>query len=94
MNPVPVTPARPRGSLVESGGLSPIASRISSGQWREGDRLKVDARRDGSGLVYRRAAKSLAATPSGPPREVPAEELNGKALAKPVEKPRPVVAGP
>lgn len=82
--------ARPLRALLETEVLFPIASLISSEQLHEGDRLQVDSRRDGSGLVFRRAQKSLAATVGGESQDSrergrPVEPLD---VAAPVSAPR------
>ena len=56
--------ARPLRGLLESEVLFAVANLIGSGQVREGDAMQIDARRDGSGLVFRSQRTSLAAVAS------------------------------
>ncbi len=52
--------ARPLRNLLETEALYAIANLIGSGQVCEGDVIQLDARRDGSGLVFRRAHQAVA----------------------------------
>jgi ATP-dependent Clp protease ATP-binding subunit ClpA len=56
--------ARPLRGLLESEVLFAVANLIGSGQVREGDAIQIDARRDGSGLVFRSQRATLAAVAS------------------------------
>ena len=87
--------ARPLRSLLESEVLFALASLISSGQIKEGDRVQIDARRDASGLVFRRALKSMAAaasTSSSPAKsggEKDAEPVEEQPIQEPLPEPEP-----
>jgi ATP-dependent Clp protease ATP-binding subunit ClpA len=56
--------ARPLRGLLESEVLFAVANLIGSGQVREGSAIQIDARRDGSGLVFRSQRATLAAVAS------------------------------
>jgi len=59
--------ARPLRGLLESEVLFAIANLIGSGQVRERDTIQIDARRDGSDLVFRSQRGALAAAASASP---------------------------
>jgi ATP-dependent Clp protease ATP-binding subunit ClpA len=56
--------ARPLRGLLESEVLFAIANLIGSGQVREGDSIQIDARRDGTSLVFRAHRGAFAAAAS------------------------------
>lgn len=56
--------ARPLRGLLESEVLFAVANLIGSGQVRETDAIQIDARRDGSGLVFRSQRESFVAVAS------------------------------
>jgi len=59
--------ARPLRGLLESEVLFAIANLIGSGQVREHDTVQIDARRDGSGMVFRAQRGAFAAAAAGAP---------------------------
>ena len=59
--------ARPLRGLLESEVLFAIANLIGSGQVRERDTVQIDARRDGSGLVFRSQRGAFAAAAAASP---------------------------
>jgi ATP-dependent Clp protease ATP-binding subunit ClpA len=59
--------ARPLRGLLESEVLFAVANLIGSGQVRERDTVQIDARRDGSGLVFRAQRGALAAAAAASP---------------------------
>src|SRR5262245_24342594 len=59
--------ARPLRGLLESEVLFAIANLIGSGQVREHDTVQIDARRDGSGMVFRAHRGAFAAAAAGAP---------------------------
>jgi ATP-dependent Clp protease ATP-binding subunit ClpA len=66
--------ARPLRGLLESEVLFAVANLIGSGQVRIGDAIQIDARRDGSGLVFRSQRTTMAAVATASPgaAELPA----------------------
>lgn len=75
--------ARPLRNLLESEVLFSLASLISSGQVKEGDRMQIDCRKSDGSLVFRRSMRSMAASAraadagdrADPAREEPVEPM-------------------
>ena len=59
--------ARPLRGLLESEVLFAVANLIGSGQVRERDTVQIDARRDGTGLVFRAQRGAFAAAAAAAP---------------------------